>query len=114
MDVDAMPDGATYFSKFYVCLKGVKDGWIKGCRRVIGLDGCFLKGVCRGQLLSVVGRDANNHIYPLAWGVVAVESKETWKWFVDLILDDIEMGNRHGLTLISDQHKVMILYTLFI
>ncbi|XP_023766738.1 uncharacterized protein LOC111915301 [Lactuca sativa] len=84
MDVDAMPDGATYFSKFYVCLKGMKDGWIKGCRRVIGLDGCFLKGVCR------------------------VESKETWKWFVDLLLVDIGMGNGHGFTLISDQHKGLL------
>ena len=95
-------------------LKGVKDGWIKGCRRVIGLDGCFLKGVCRGQLLAAIGRDANNHIYPLAWAEVVVESKETWKWFVDLLLDDIGMENGQGLTLISDQHKVMILSSLFI
>ncbi|CAI9261002.1 unnamed protein product [Lactuca saligna] len=62
----------------------------------------------RGQLLAAVGRDANNHIYPLAWAVVAVESKETWKWFVDLLLDDIGMGNGHGLTLISDQHKGLL------
>nr|KAJ0205445.1 hypothetical protein LSAT_V11C500234480 [Lactuca sativa] len=47
MDVDVMPDGTTYFSKFYVCFKGLNDGWIEGCRRVIGLDGCFLKGICR-------------------------------------------------------------------
>nr|KAJ0208438.1 hypothetical protein LSAT_V11C500283920 [Lactuca sativa] len=106
MDVDVMPDGTTYFSKFYVSLKGVKNGWIQGCRRVIGLDGCFLKGIYRGQLLAAVGWDANNHIYPLAWAVVTVESKETWKWFVDLHLDDIEMGCGHGLTLISDQHKL--------
>nr|KAJ0191163.1 hypothetical protein LSAT_V11C800434850 [Lactuca sativa] len=91
-----------------VKMDGVKDGWIKDCRRVIGLDGCFLKGACRGQLLSAVGRDANNHIYPLAWAVVAVESKETWKWFVDLLLDDIGMENGQGLTLISDQHKGLL------
>nr|KAJ0214450.1 hypothetical protein LSAT_V11C400213320 [Lactuca sativa] len=97
MDVDVMDDGTTYFSKFYVCLKGVKDGWIQGCRRVIGLDGYFIKGICRGQFPAVVGRDANNHIYPLACAVVAVESIETWKWFVDLLLDDIEIRNGHGL-----------------
>ncbi|CAI9264623.1 unnamed protein product [Lactuca saligna] len=108
MDVDVMPDGTTYFSKFCIILKGVKDGWIQGCRRVIGLDGCLLKGICRGQLLAVVGRDANNHIYPLAWAVVAVESKETWKWFVDLLHDDIKMGSGRGLTLISDQHKGLL------
>ncbi|CAI9265482.1 unnamed protein product [Lactuca saligna] len=108
MDVDVMPDGTTYFSKFYVCFKGLKDGWIEGCRRVIGLDGCFLKGICRGQLLSAIGRDANNHIYPIVWAVVSVESKETWKWFIDLLIEDLGMGVGHGLTLISDQHKGLL------
>ncbi|CAI9277663.1 unnamed protein product [Lactuca saligna] len=106
MEVDVMPDGETYFSKFYVCLKGLKDGWIEACRRVIGVDGCFLKGICRGQLLVAIGRDANNHIYPVAWAMVAVENKESWKWFLDLLIDDIGMGVGHGLTIISDQHKV--------
>nr|KAJ0206283.1 hypothetical protein LSAT_V11C500291090 [Lactuca sativa] len=105
IDVDVMPHGTTYFSKFYVCFKGLKDGWIEGCRRVIGLDGCFLKGICRGQLLSAIDRDANNHIYPIVWAVVSVESKETWKWFIDLLIEDLGMGVGHGLTLISDQHK---------
>ncbi|CAI9299353.1 unnamed protein product [Lactuca saligna] len=49
---DTMPDSTIYFSRMYVCIKGVKDGWIEGCRRVIGVDGCFLKGICRGELLS--------------------------------------------------------------
>ncbi|CAI9297880.1 unnamed protein product [Lactuca saligna] len=50
----------------------------------------------RGQLLAAMGRDANNHIFPIAWVVVAVENKETWKWFLDLLLYDIEMGIGHG------------------
>nr|KAJ0185151.1 hypothetical protein LSAT_V11C900458210 [Lactuca sativa] len=97
MDVDVMPDGTTYFYKFYVCFKGLKDGWIEGCRRVIGLDGCFLKGICRGQLLSAIGRDANNHIYHIAWAV----------WFIDLLIEDLGMGVGDGLTLLSYQHKAM-------
>nr|KAJ0211487.1 hypothetical protein LSAT_V11C400221130 [Lactuca sativa] len=99
MDVDVMPDGTTYFSKFYVCFKGLKDGWNEGYRRVIGLDGCFLKGICRGQLLSVIGRDANNHIYPIAWAV---------KWFIDLLIENLGMGVGHELTLISYQHKGLL------
>ncbi|CAI9268484.1 unnamed protein product [Lactuca saligna] len=62
----------------------------------------------RGQLLSAIGRDANNHIYPIAWAVVLVESKETWKWFIDLLIEDLGMGVGHGLTLISDQHKGLL------
>ncbi|CAI9276308.1 unnamed protein product [Lactuca saligna] len=62
----------------------------------------------RGQLLSAIGRDANNHIYPIAWAVVSVESKETWKWFINLLIEDLGMGVGHGLTLISDQHKGLL------
>ncbi|CAI9302924.1 unnamed protein product [Lactuca saligna] len=69
--------------------KSIKDGWIKGCRRLIGVDGCFLKDICRGELLKAVVKDANNQMYPLAWAVVLVENKETWMWFVDLLLEDI-------------------------
>ncbi|KAD5508165.1 hypothetical protein E3N88_15868 [Mikania micrantha] len=106
MNVNKLANGDIYFSSFYICFKGVKDGWINGCRKVIGLDGCFLKN--SGQLLSAVGRDANNHIFPLAWAVVSVENKENWMWFLDLLRDDIEIKDGFGLTLISDQHKGII------
>nr|GEW44947.1 hypothetical protein [Tanacetum cinerariifolium] len=60
-----MPDGKTYFKCFNVCFKGLKQGWLEGRRRVIGLDGCFLKTICKGELLSAVGRDGNNQAYTL-------------------------------------------------
>nr|KAJ0201656.1 hypothetical protein LSAT_V11C600331820 [Lactuca sativa] len=49
-----------------------------------------------------------DNIYPVAWVVVAVEYKETWKWFLDLLIDDIGMGVGHELTRISDQHKGLV------
>ena len=49
LKVDHMPDGKNYFSKFYVCFDGVKKGWMEGCRKIIGLDGCFIKGICKGS-----------------------------------------------------------------
>ncbi|GJW35290.1 transposase, MuDR, plant [Tanacetum coccineum] len=76
MSVDSMPDGKNYFSRFYVCFKALKDGWLQGCRRVIGIDGCFLKTICKGELLSAVGRDGNNQIYPIAWAVELVRNNE--------------------------------------
>lgn len=110
--VDPQPDGTVIFECMYICFKGVVEGWIQGCRKVIGLDGCFLKGVCKGELLSAVGRDANNHIYPIAWAVVNVESKATWKWFIDHLMDDIGGGQGSGITLLSDGHKVIIAYII--
>ncbi|GKA67142.1 hypothetical protein Tco_0766950 [Tanacetum coccineum] len=67
-------DGKVYFSRFYVCFHGVKQGWLEGCRKIIGLDGCFLTHTCKGQLLTAMGRDANNQIFPIAWAVIGVEN----------------------------------------
>ncbi|GJR64872.1 hypothetical protein Tco_0010937 [Tanacetum coccineum] len=45
-------------------LEALKEGWIEGCRRVIGLDGFFLKTICKGELLSAVEhRQCARHIY---------------------------------------------------
>ncbi|CAI9285045.1 unnamed protein product [Lactuca saligna] len=107
-DMEDGPDGKKYFSKFYCCFQGVKQGWIEGCRRVIGLDGCFLKGVCKGELLCAIGRDANDKIYPIAWAVVNVENKQNWKWFLELLIDDLHLNLGNGFSLMSDQHKGLI------
>ena len=31
------------FMRFYVCFDACKKGFLAGCRKVIGLDGCFLR-----------------------------------------------------------------------
>nr|KAJ0203638.1 hypothetical protein LSAT_V11C500254590 [Lactuca sativa] len=103
--LEPQPDNTVVFDRFYVCIKGVVDGWLDGYRKVIGVDGCFLKGVCRGELLSTMGRDANNNIYPLAWAVVNVENKRKWKWFLDNMMEDIGGGNGHDITILLDGHK---------
>ncbi|GAA0168464.1 hypothetical protein LIER_23176 [Lithospermum erythrorhizon] len=52
-------------------------GFKAGCRKFVCLDGCFLKGGFKGQLLAVVGCDADNGIYPVAWAIVEVENTPT-------------------------------------
>nr|KAJ0213175.1 hypothetical protein LSAT_V11C400215600 [Lactuca sativa] len=103
-----MPDGKNYYSKFYVCFDALKKGWKEGCRKIIGLDGCFLKGICKGELLCDVGRDANNGIYHIAWVVVCVKNKENWRWVLDLRIDDLGLYLGYGYSVISDQHKGLI------
>ncbi|XBI54171.1 hypothetical protein VPH35_036262 [Triticum aestivum] len=72
------PDEHNVFERMYVCLDGCKKGFMAGCRRVVGLDGCFLKGAVHGQILCAIGRDANNQMYPIAWATVEVESYDSW------------------------------------
>ena len=106
LDDEETSSGKNYFRRFYVCFKGVRDGWFAGCRKVIGLDGCFLKHKCRGELLVAMGRDANNQMYPIAWAVVKVENYENWQWFLGLVCEDLKLHQGNGVTIISDSHKV--------
>lgn len=72
----------------------------------MGLDGCFLKTVCGGQLLAAVGRDGDNCIYPVAMAVVENESYDSWNWFLCFLCEDLGLGDGYGCTFISDQQKV--------
>ena len=65
------------FGRMYVSLAAMKKGFLEGCRPIIGIDGCFLKGPFKGQLLSAIGRDENN-MYTIAFAVVEAEVKDNW------------------------------------
>ncbi|KAK8561548.1 hypothetical protein V6N12_048614 [Hibiscus sabdariffa] len=94
------------FRRLYVCFSALKEAFKKYCRQVISLDGCFLKGSFQGEILSAVGRDSNDQIFPIAWAVVEVENRDTWAWFLNNIRMDLELENGEKVTLISDMQKV--------
>uniref|UniRef100_A0A8R7Q3N5 SWIM-type domain-containing protein n=1 Tax=Triticum urartu TaxID=4572 RepID=A0A8R7Q3N5_TRIUA len=96
------------FQRIYICLEACKKGFMAGCRKVIGLDGCFFKGATNGELLCVVGRDANNQMYPLAWAVVEKENNDSWDWFCSLLFRDVNVLDGEGWVIISDQQKGII------
>jgi hypothetical protein len=81
------------FERFYVCFDALKKGFLGGCRKVIGLDGCWFKGANNGNLLCAIGRDANNQMYPVAWAVVAIENYDAWYWFLSLLQKDLNICN---------------------
>ncbi|CAI9293987.1 unnamed protein product [Lactuca saligna] len=61
----------------------------------------------KGELLTTIGRDANNQVYPIAWAVVDVENKSNWTWFLELLIGDLDLIDGRGLVVISDQHKIL-------
>jgi hypothetical protein len=98
------------FLRLYMSLAACKDGFRAACRPVIGVDGCFLKGHYKGQLLAAVGRDPNDNIYPIAIAVVETECKDSWSWFLETLVGDLGPAP-HGLrgwTFISDRQKVCL------
>ncbi|KAF3663808.1 putative (+)-neomenthol dehydrogenase-like [Capsicum annuum] len=113
VNVDEIPSGPVDIDADFedMCKnKGIRyeGGWKEGCRRIIGLDGAFLKGVCKGILLSCISKDGNNQMYPVAWVVVDKETKDTWSWFLRCISHDLELEENGGedLTVMSDMQKV--------
>ncbi|KAK2382535.1 hypothetical protein QL285_070062 [Trifolium repens] len=100
------PDLHHRFGNFYFCFDGCKKGFINGCRPFIGVDGCHLKTKYGGQILIAVGRDPNDQYFPLAFGVVETETKESWRWFIQLLLEDVGQHNR--FVFISDQQKGLV------
>ena len=60
--------------RIYVYFDGCKKGFVKCCRPLIGLDGCFLKGTHCGQLLVAIAKDGNNCMFPIAFAMVESET----------------------------------------
>lgn len=76
----------------------------------------FLEDSVGGQLLSAVGRDGNNQMFPVAYAVVETENSDSWRWFIGLLRDDLDLGDGTRFTIISDQqkvHKITQIYVYF-
>ncbi|KAL4273388.1 hypothetical protein GQ457_13G021560 [Hibiscus cannabinus] len=84
---------ARLFQRMYVCLQACKNGFIQGCRRIIYVDGCHLKGYFQGYLLAAVGIDANDDIYHIAYAAVESENYASWHWFLDILKNDLQIGS---------------------
>ena len=70
MIVEGVETPPPHFQRLYVCLQAMKQGFKEGCRPIIGVDGCHLKGAYPGMILVAVSKDGNNCIFPIAWAVV--------------------------------------------
>ncbi|VVA39544.1 Hypothetical predicted protein, partial [Prunus dulcis] len=69
-------------------------GFLEGCRPVIGVDGCHLKGPYPGQILTTVGVDGNNGYFPVAYAVVDIEN--------------LGITNEKAWVVISDKQKGLV------
>ncbi|KAL4574492.1 hypothetical protein LXL04_021324 [Taraxacum kok-saghyz] len=93
------------FKRIYICLGALKNGFKAGCRDFLRLDGTFMKGPYPGQILTAVGLDSNNGIYPLAYAVVESENTNSWTWFLENLAEDLDLTPRCNFTFISDRQK---------
>ncbi|XP_021727649.1 uncharacterized protein LOC110694787 [Chenopodium quinoa] len=64
------------FQRLYIFLQACKEGFMAGCRSILGVDGAHLRGPYPGILLIAIGKDGNKNIFPVAWAVVETENSE--------------------------------------
>ncbi|KAF6154743.1 hypothetical protein GIB67_032355 [Kingdonia uniflora] len=90
-----------------VAFKASLNGFVKGCRPILGLDGCFLKWKYGGVCLSVLSLDANNSLFPIGVYMCKTECKESWLDFLAKI-EPYLSAHPKKLTFISDRQKRLI------
>ncbi|KAL3838818.1 hypothetical protein ACJIZ3_023409 [Penstemon smallii] len=84
------------FKKLYICWGATKR------------DGTHLKTSRGGVLLKAIDVDGNNSMYPIANAMVLKETRKSWEWFVSILIEDLDMGNSHAWTIMSDKQKGLI------
>ncbi|KAL4283121.1 hypothetical protein GQ457_16G022570 [Hibiscus cannabinus] len=100
------------FERLYICMQACKDGFKAGCRPIICLDGCHLKGYHGGHLLNAIGIVANDCIYPIAFVAVESECHSSWCWFVQLLEEDLDFNNSYHISFMSDRQKILCVWGL--
>ncbi|XP_022019139.1 uncharacterized protein LOC110919170 [Helianthus annuus] len=100
------------FRRIYVCFASMMGGFKMIGRPLLGVDGCFMKVPIPGQILSAVGIDGNNSIYPVCYALVEAETTQSWKWFLQLLRDDLRCTADSYFTFISDRQKEYFQFVL--
>ncbi|KAF0902769.1 hypothetical protein E2562_019100, partial [Oryza meyeriana var. granulata] len=89
----------------FICLNAQWQGFLDGCRPFISIDGCFVKLSNGAQVLAATGRDGNNNLFPIAFGVVGKEDTDNWNWFLERLETAIGREENGGWTIMSDRQK---------
>ncbi|WOL00066.1 hypothetical protein Cni_G08779 [Canna indica] len=98
------------FQKFFVSFNASIHGFLNGCLPVISLGGIELKSKYLGTLLSVTSFDADGGMFPIAFGIVDMETDESWMWFLTEFhkLLEISTETRTQLTVLSNGQPVIV------
>ncbi|KAL5697540.1 hypothetical protein ACHQM5_028673 [Ranunculus cassubicifolius] len=92
------------FTGMCISFKASLLGWLEGCRPILGLDGCHLKGKYGGVCLSITGLDGNNGLFPIAIYICRGEDAASWRKFLEIMEADLT-DHPSKLTFMSDQQK---------
>ena len=64
-----------------------------------------MSGLYRGSLFSATAYDADDGMFPIAFGVVSSENYEDWLWFLQKLKDILQDKE---VVIISDRHQAIL------
>ncbi|XP_056864034.1 uncharacterized protein LOC130511179 [Raphanus sativus] len=71
-------------------------------RKVLVVDGTFLKSKYKGVLLVATALNGNSNLYPIAFGVVDSENDRSWDWFLRHL--KLVVADERSLAFVSDRN----------
>jgi len=90
--VRANPDSRAFcevegsrFKRMFAAYGASLNGFILGCQKMLFVDGTHLSRLYKGTLMAATALDADNHLFDVAYAVVAGENKEDWLWFLTVV-----------------------------
>ncbi|KAF2298097.1 hypothetical protein GH714_013953 [Hevea brasiliensis] len=57
---------------------------------------------------SKLEKDGKNHMFPIAWAVCLSEDKDNWRWFLQWLMLQLELGDGSRIIVASDIQKGLI------
>lgn len=98
------------FQRLFVSFNASIHGFLHGCLPMIGLGAMSLTSKYLGNLLSVTSFDADGGLFLVAFGIVDVETDESWMWLLSEFHKLLEISTETipQLTILSDGQKGIV------
>lgn len=98
------------FRRLFISFSASIHGFLHGCLPIIAFGAMQLKSKYLGSLLSVTSVDADGGLFPVAFGIVDIETDESWMWFVLEFNKLLEISTETipRLTILSDYRKPIV------
>eukprot|EP00261_Vitis_vinifera_P038379 XP_019079622.1 PREDICTED: uncharacterized protein LOC109121562 [Vitis vinifera] len=94
-----------HFEQLFVAHSVSIQWFAMGCRPIIAIDSAHMSGPYRGALFSATAYDANDAMFPLAFGVMSSKNYDDWSWFLQNLKKLV--GDKE-VVIISDRHPALL------
>ena len=88
-----------HFQQLFIAHEVSIIGFLSRCRPVIAINSSHMSEPYGGALFSTTSYDANDNMFPIAYGVMSSKNYEDWNWFLQNLKN-----------LIGDKDVIILLY----